>query len=251
MPKARSTYDDGIDLFEVFETLWEGKLLITIFTVIAILVGGGYILYKEPSYISRMVYGPYVMPPYYNNERVMRDFENMFYSKSIFEEWRKNVGETSLVYEDISREKLLDGFLVSKKEDEQFAFFEKSNIRVKTNKLKVMDQFFSYADYINKKLQQNYVKNSKEELRIMKLLFNNESPNDLKAADYLKYERYISLVNSGANVISIARPTKPKKNSPKSRRILVLSTFLGGMIGVFFILFRNIIRKYKEQVTKA
>ena len=35
---------DEIDFFELFQTLWDGKWLISAFVAIAVLLGGGYIL---------------------------------------------------------------------------------------------------------------------------------------------------------------------------------------------------------------
>jgi LPS O-antigen subunit length determinant protein (WzzB/FepE family) len=41
------------------------------------------------------------------------------------------------------------------------------------------------------------------------------------------------------------------KTSPKVPLILALSVVFGGMIGVFFILVRNAIRKRKKQLSEA
>ena len=41
MSEMNQVQDDEIDLFELFETLWDGKWLISAFVAIALLVGGG------------------------------------------------------------------------------------------------------------------------------------------------------------------------------------------------------------------
>jgi len=42
MSEERPMYDDEIDLFELFETLWDGKWLISAFVAISVLLGGGF-----------------------------------------------------------------------------------------------------------------------------------------------------------------------------------------------------------------
>ena len=44
------TNDDEIDLFEFFETLWDGKWLISTFVAIAVLLGGGFLSLKDAVY---------------------------------------------------------------------------------------------------------------------------------------------------------------------------------------------------------
>lgn len=48
MSEVRPTYDDEIDLFELFETLWIGKWLITAFVGGAMALALAYIAIKEP-----------------------------------------------------------------------------------------------------------------------------------------------------------------------------------------------------------
>ena len=42
--------DDEIDLFELFQTLWDGKRLISAFVVLATLIGFGYSQVAQPKY---------------------------------------------------------------------------------------------------------------------------------------------------------------------------------------------------------
>ncbi len=44
MSAARPPYDDEIDLFELFQTLWDGKRLISAFVAVAVLLGLGFCL---------------------------------------------------------------------------------------------------------------------------------------------------------------------------------------------------------------
>ena len=53
--------------------------------------------------------------------KVSTDFQKKFYSVSVFEEWKQNNSNISIVFEDFSATEVVDGFVLSKDEDEQLA----------------------------------------------------------------------------------------------------------------------------------
>ena len=249
--------DDEIDLFELFQTLWDGKWLISAFVAIALLVGSAFLLLKDAVYESKLIYSVDTIPPFYEENKVSTDFQNKFYSVSVFEEWKKNNGDTSLVFDDFSATEVVDGFVLSKDEDKQLATLasEKkgsSFVLVKSNQLPILDDFFEYATHINGLLKNEYVIRAKEELKIIDARFKDLGSADSNIVDtVLSIDRYIVTAEKGAKALTIQHPTMPKKVSPKSSLILAMSLVLGGMVGVFFILVRNAITKRKEQLAKA
>ena len=249
--------DDEIDLFELIQTLWNGKWLISAFVAIALLLGGGFLLLKDAVYESKLIYSVDSIPPFYGANKASTDFQNKFYSVTEFEEWKKNNNDISLVFEDFSATEVIDGFVLSKNEDEQLAILtsEKkggSFVLVKSNQLPILDDFFEYVTHINGLLKDEYVVRAKEELKIIDARFKDLSSADSNIVNtVLSIDRYIVSAEKGAKVLAIQRPTMPKKVSPKVSLILALSVVLGGMVGVFFILVRNAITKRKEQLAKA
>ena len=253
--------DDEIDLFNLFQTLWDVKWLIIAFVVIAVLLGGGFLLSKDPMYKSKLTYSFDTIPPFYEADersnsgavQASTDFRNKFYSVSVFEEWKQNNSDTSLVFGDFSATEVVDGFVLSKDKVEQLATLasEKkggSFVLVKSNQLPILDDFFEYATHINGLLKDEYVVRAKEELNIIETRFKDFSTaNDSIISNILSIDRYIVSAEKGSSVLAIQRPTMPKKVSPKSSLILAMSVVLGGMVGVFFILMRNAITKRKEQ----
>jgi len=119
--EVRPTHDDEIDLFELFEMLWDGKWLISAFVAIALLLGSGFLLLKDAVYESKLVYSVDTIPPFSSADKALTDFQNKFYSASVFEEWKKNNGDTSLVFEDFSLTEVVEGFVLSKNKYEQLA----------------------------------------------------------------------------------------------------------------------------------
>ena len=249
--------DDEIDLFELFKTLWDGKWLISAFVAIAVLLGGGFLLQKDAVYESKLIYSVDQIPPFYNAEKVSADFQNKFYSVSVFEEWKQNNINTSLVFEDFSATEVVDGFVLSKDENEQLARLASKKkgdtfVLVKSNQLPMLDDFFKYATHINGLLKDEYVVRAKDELEIIDSRFKNLNLGDSNILNIvLAIDRYIVTAEKGAKVLAIRRPTIPKKVSPKVPLILALSVVLGGMVGVFFIFVRKAITKRKERLVKA
>jgi len=262
MNPINQVQDDEIDLFESFQTLWDGKWLISAFVGIAVLLGGTFILSKDAVYESKLIYSVDTIPPFYEADKASTDFQQKFYSVSVFEEWKQNNSNTSLVFEDLSATEVVDGFVLSKKQDEQLATLasEKKDgsialvsfALVRSNQLPILDDFFKYAIHISGLLKDEYVVRAKEELKIIEARFKDLSTADSGIVNtVLSIDRYIVTAEKGANVFAIKRPTMPKKVSPKSSLILAMSVVLGGMVGVVFILVRYAIMKRKERLAKA
>ena len=50
MPDMKRTTEDEVDLLELFEILWNGKLLILIVTILATIIGFAYVHFRKPIY---------------------------------------------------------------------------------------------------------------------------------------------------------------------------------------------------------
>ena len=246
--------DDEIDLFELLQTLWDGKLLISMLVAITVLLGSIFLFLKKDVYVSKLMYYTDTIPPFYDENKVLKDFRKNFYSVRIFENWKKTNKNTSLVFADFSTTEIVDGFVVSKNEDLQLAKLDSEVeigpfIIVKSNQLSILNDFFLFARHINKLLKNEYISRAKDELNIIETRFQNFSTaNDAVIAQILQIDRFIVSSEIGAAALTIQRPTMPKNVSTKPIIILTICAFLGGMVGVFFILVRNAKKKRKEQL---
>ena len=247
------TYDDEIDLFELFQVLWNGKWLISAFVALAFLVGGGFILSKDKVYESKVVYSIDTIPPFYSGDKASTDFQKKFYSIDVFKEWKKNKDNTSLLFDDFSKTEVIDGFVLTKDEDEPLAVIKDSaSILVKSNQLPILNEFYNYAEYINLLLRNEYVSRANDELKIIETRFKDLSSAESSIIQtVLSIDRYIASAEKGDNVLSIERPSTPKKVAPKSSLILALSLVLGGFIGAAYVLIMNAIKTRREQLAKA
>ena len=94
MSEVSPTYDDEIDLFELSQTLWDGRWIISTFVAVAILFGSCWLLLKDASYESKMMYAVDTLPPFYATGKALADFQKKFYSRSVFEDWKKIVARS-------------------------------------------------------------------------------------------------------------------------------------------------------------
>ena len=248
-------HNDEIDLFELFESLWRGKWLISAFVGISFLLGCSFLFTTTPSYESKIAFSVELKPPYYTSRKINYDFKEMFYSKSVFNVWKSENEKSELVYEDFGIEEIINGFTFAKDEQSLFAYIVEdkkrlsSTLIIKSKKLSVLNDFFKYVQFINNKLTSRYMLRIKNEIRVVENTSLEDKKNDKLTKLYTN--RFLIFVESGSKVISFRAPTFPKKISPNTKLILGLSIVLGGMIGVVFVLINTHVRKRKESVSRV
>ena len=241
--KMQRIDDDELDLFTIIQLLWTGKWIIVAFTATAALAALSYGLLQTPRYQSKVVYTIDTLPPFYEKEKVLLDFEKMFYSKSVFENWAKNDTSNSIEHKSIDRTQLLEGFvfnnsnikLVTLKVSDGIPF-----ILIRSNQLNILNDFFNYATHINNRLSEQYVLRAEQELNLVQSRFrDSSSSHDSVISTLLSFDRYIFDVKNGANVFVIQRPDVPRKVSPRLGITITLSLILGFALGVISAIFRK------------
>ena len=85
MPEVHPKYEDEIDLIDILKTLWLSKKVISIFIILALLIGSCFLFFKDPSYESKLTFHIGDIPPFYEEEKVSAEFINLFYSRKTFE----------------------------------------------------------------------------------------------------------------------------------------------------------------------
>jgi capsular polysaccharide biosynthesis protein len=233
MSEVRPAYDDEIDLFEFFETLWDGKWLISAFVVLTTLIGFGYSQVTEPKYDVSVpfrvnVYSVLSQQICESNNQNQRD-------------WRASdcLADGTLGY---FVERLGSGWSLNSKS---------SAITYTTPTPSSVN---AYEDVLS-----NALTSTNEALRseaiselasIESVSNDNVLATERVATNMLNAKRVIQSIDNGQSAITFGS-VSVVKSSPKVPLILALSVVLGGMIGVFFILVRNAITKRKEQLAKA
>jgi capsular polysaccharide biosynthesis protein len=219
MNEINKVQDDEIDLFELFQTLWDGKWLISAFVAFATLIGFGYSQVAQPKYDvsvphSFNVYSVSVQQICGSNIGCMEAETKKRLSTLLKGEWHSNISLTATAPLDLN---------------EYQSQIEEANIAL-TNEV--------------------YLEATNELALIQNELTDALLGTERVATNMLNAKRIIQFIDNGQSAITFGS-VSVVKSSPKVSLILPFSVVLGGMVGVFFILVRNAIAKRKEQLAKA
>ena len=258
--------DDEIDLFELFSVLWEGKWAIISFTLIAMIFGGAYAVYKERNqvfrYQSTIAFTVKNLPPFYDTNDTNNsflDFRALFHSAPEFEAWQASNPKATIDFGDISLTQVVDG--VELASNSSLVSLDASGLSVNANDLQVLDGFHSYLSSLNETLTRQYIVRAGEEINYIERRFKDFWASDAALLDQVlillqhtnelrNLARYVERAESGAHVFEITRPTLPVVTStapaPKTNLIVALSIVLGGFVGAAYVLLRSAIRRRSE-----
>ena len=258
--------DDEIDLFELFSDLWVGKWVIISFTLIAMLFGGSYAVYKERnqvfSYQSTIAFTAKNLPPFYDANHVFSDFRALFHSAPEFEVWKARNDEVTIEFNDIALTQVVDGLELAS--NPSLVSLDASGLRVNKSDLKVLEGFHSYLRSLNETLPRQYTVRAGEEINYIERRFKDFWDADVALRDqvliFLQHTnqvrelvRYVERAEGGAHVFEISRPTPPVVTSaaPKTNLIVALSIVLGGFVGAAYVLLRSAIRRRRETLSAS
>ena len=222
MANARPTGDDEIDLFEFFYMLWDAKRLIGIFTILGTLLGVGYSQVTQPKYA---VFAPFSFNMYslgaqrlcVGSKNILKCVEakqSFQLSSMVLGSWQLHKNEKKL------------SFLTTKPLD--------------ASKYEVQLERAAVA-FTNKIYEE-----AADEVAFLK----TELPEALLAAEIVSVNmlnayRAIRMIDSGQAAATF-KSVSVVRSSPKTIVLVVLSSVMGGMMGVLFTLIRSIYNKRKE-----
>ena len=194
---------------------WQTDELL-VFVVIAMLLGVSFPFQGKETYTKVKV----VLFSRYKTSfipQVSVDFKK-FYSVNVLEEWKQNNSSTSLVFEDFSMTKVVDGFFALSQwdQDKQLAKLTSAKkgentwrIFVKSNQLPILDDFLKYAKHISELLKNEYLLRAKEEIRSLRNVLKIWQQQIAYFNTVLSIDRYIVTSKKGASAITI--PPKYQK----------------------------------------
>ena len=234
MSEVRPPYDDEIDFFELFETLWRGKWLICAFVAISVLSGFVYSQLTPPKFevsVSFVVklYSVSAQQICDNNVGCIVDETNKQLMENLDSNWNLKDKDSKLV--------LIKG------KYSKLVLSTEAPLNVKT-----YDDVF---DKLNQTITNQIYNEALDEVTLIKTELNDAlMSTERVATNILNATRIIKAIDSGQKAISFGS-VAIKKTSPKVPLTLALSILLGGMIGVVFVLVKNTIRKRKESASKV
>jgi capsular polysaccharide biosynthesis protein len=213
--------DNEIDLFELFQTLWDSKWLIAGFTLVATLFAYSYTQVVQAKFK--------VSVPYTLN----------LYSVTALQNCQGNLGCAQAETEKNFFALLESAWTKDKRS---------SVISLETTRPQQLDDYKNYFEKINRTVTSEISTQASTEISIIEADFNSSlSGTETVASNMLNAKRILRSIDDGKTAISFGS-ISVTKTSPKTALVLVLSVFLGGLIGVFFVLIRNAYRSHKKSL---
>ena len=166
-------------------------------------------------------------------------------------------------FEYINLTRIMEDFIITKEEHEQFVTLEvdKDHLKgdrsfvlvksVKPDVLPMAGHLYLYMQHINTLLTARYLQTAKDALIIIEARFKDYSAiNDSVVNNTLAIDRYIKSVEEGAEALTIDRPTRPKQ-ATSSAMVLVLAVIAGGIISIFYVFLGSAMRRHKAETGMA
>ena len=210
--------DDEIDLFEVFDALWDGKWMVGGFVVLAAVVG---FLFPRIASLNYSVTAPYTFN---------------FYTVASLQTCAHNVG--CIESELIKR-------IAAEVNDEWDLAQRPLAMSQSTPDPLALQEYHLMLESVNQRLTSNaYNEALTEVMLIQSELGGALSTTEIAATNLLNARRVIENVEGGRSLIDFG---PVDIDEPKASRILFLCVVLGLFVGVFFVLVRKAARERKER----
>ena len=207
------------------------------------------------------------MPPSFGNvydtesiivlrRKIEQDFENLFFLKKSFDEWKLN-NNTPIDYDEFNRLIKKDKILFAKKEKDLNLIFKtekndaKRFIKINSNKAVKLNAYYDYATFINNLLGKLYLTRSNQDYNFV--IDNLEKLSDYESTtrldlilSNLDINRFKIKLTTGEQMLLIKRPTIPEKIYPKNKVVILISCIIGFIFSLFYLFIQNIIREYRN-----
>ena len=100
---------DEIDLFDVIETLWNGRVILAGFVVAAMVLSAVILAFNKPGYVTKARYEINPAPPFLEKDEIEADIFRTFFNSNTFARWKAGSPGVSLNIDLIDQKKIIDG----------------------------------------------------------------------------------------------------------------------------------------------
>lgn len=214
-------------------------------------------VFQTPHYESRLAISVHLTPPDKDASAVISTFDTQLHSNDSFNQWVAQIQNPAFAFDDLSRIKDIEQFIISRDPDELLALVSSDKktghyINARTNDPEILTGLYGYAQFIKINMTTVMLKDATDNLARTEVLMSQTGGEaGPLVTHYLNIQKFISRVENGEAIISIARPTLPVKTGPKTSLVLALSVVIGGMAGVVFVLMRNAIANHQNRKANA
>lgn len=240
---------DVLNLFDLLEVIWNEKLTIAFTTLVAVGLGWLLIHSNEKQYQTSITFKIDVIPPYLEENEVTADVTQFFASPELFSKWEKNNQGSKFTFQMIDEKQIIGGNSFAVDEDGRFIVIGSRELVVKSNDIDLISDIADYLRFVSANLTQIYLEQAKQSQNKMDsgsglpLNYGNALDANMYRA---KISRFVFKVEQGLKILTLSRPSTPKRIAYRPKMTLALSVFLGITISSVFVLFRNSYRQHKS-----
>ena len=236
MQKKDHNSTDGIHIFDFLILVWKSKGLIALFIIFTLSISYSFVALQDEKYESKLNYEIYLEPPFYQGDKINKDFKKIFYSKQFFDDWDRN-NKKNISFNDLTRGKPEIKFLSTKKSN---------YISIASSDQQLLEYLYDYSNHVNDALTDQYASRAKLEIKMIKALYTSFGvPGSNNYNQILTLDRFISAVDDGSKTLIIKFPTTPVSSKPNTVIIYLISIIFGLVIGIVFIFVREELNKYR------
>ena len=241
-------HEDTVDFEKMIIMLWQQKFVVMSSVLFFLLAALIFLKFEENKFKSIILIDVDNVPPLISQQKLLSEFENLFFSQEIFEDWQEK-NENSIEYEDISKTIDVENYTYAKDFSQYlFEFNRRKNgqfyFSVHSNDASIIQQYFSYLSHVSDVYQRLIAERLKNTFQNLELRQNSSTYSENYLLDkYLAYELFNVKDKEGIGIFKIKFPTQPVKIYPKDKLVFMLSAVLGFLFGVVLSFFRCWIRK--------
>ena len=238
---------DEIDLFEVIETLIEGRTTLAAFVAVFAVIGLIFISISEPKYSTTAPYKISQLPPDYVIKEAQQDLSNAVFNAKNFSRWKAASPDTALFYGMIDEEEFIETISFAIPREARFLAITSTDIVIRTKNVRLIEETLDYVKFAGKIVEAKYRGQAEREIRRINAFIETVTPILNKDIDPVfsafnmiaAQERFLETIVEGKNVFQILRPLKPIKTSISKTMLLLLSSIFGAGLGGVFLLTRK------------
>ena len=211
--------NNEIDLFELLETLWDCKILITCFVSFALAIGFGYTLTAQKKYKVSVTYT--------TNLYSIGSQQNCFANSTCL---------------DIEAARKILRYI-----DKNWNVSSvNQSVSLTSSTPLSSSEYIEAFQIANDKITENILTEAKAELHLIETELNDALlGTERVATNILNAKRVITAIGRGESAVDFGEPSI-NRIAPKSNLIIVLSALLGGITGLVFVISRKAIHYRRE-----
>ncbi|MDD9842131.1 MAG: Wzz/FepE/Etk N-terminal domain-containing protein [Alphaproteobacteria bacterium] len=250
----RPTYpfDEDISLFDIWHTLWRGKIFIIGISAIFVLFSILYLLPIEQQYESEIFIDFRLSRPD-SLSSIALDIRDLFEDKKTYNEWAKP--DSVLQFSHIDKTADIEGFLYALDEGNPDITVAMVNRKkyffiIRDKDADLIADVKNYADFLNEKLTDEYKRKTLADLALLdeqiELAKQGENFASL-VQTRLKFKKYLAELEAGKKALRIHLPTPPRSISSNNPKVtVIIAAILGGIIGCGLVLVYDGYKTYRQ-----